>query len=444
MKQYIAKLQPFIDAIPFYIMLIDEDHTILMTNHAIKNDLGVQPDQIVGRYCPKAVHGLDEPYPGCPLEDALERGQNIEREFYDEQTGRWVNSAIYATDQKTREGKTIFLHLIMDITQRKKFEKELLQSNESQAAINSILKLSLQDVTIEVLMQNILDLILAIPWMVIETRGAIFLVAENGNRLELAAHRNLTPEVRTTCAKVEYGSCLCGEAALTGKMQCADRGDHRHIIQCEDVAPHGHYCVPITYSGDTLGVINLYLKAGKLPDERETAFLTAVANSLAGIIKRKQIDAMLETHKQELEIKTDNLEEMNAALKVLLEKRDQDKTELEEKVLSNVKKLVVPYLEKLKTSRLSQRQAGYVDVLESNLNTIISPFSQSLSMKYYNLTPLEIRVADLVRQGKTTKEMAALLNSSTRTIDFHRQNIRSKLGLKNKKANLRTHLLSVK
>ena len=99
----------------------------------------------------------------------------------------------------------------------------------------------------------------------------------------------------------------------------------------------------------------------------------------------------------------------------------------------NVKELIVPYLTKLKTSGLSNRQKTLTEILESNLNGIISPFLFTLSAKYASLTPKEIRVAGLVRDGKTTKEIAKLLNLSKRTINFHRENIRDKLGLKNQK-----------
>ena len=111
--------------------------------------------------------------------------------------------------------------------------------------------------------------------------------------------------------------------------------------------------------------------------------------------------------------------------------------------MSKVKELVVHNLEKLRNTRLDAKQSGYVDVLESNLNSIVSPFSRTLSHQFLNFTPVEIEVADLVRQGKRTKEMADLLNVSQRTIEFHRQNIRNKLGIKQKKANLRTRLLSI-
>ena len=109
----------------------------------------------------------------------------------------------------------------------------------------------------------------------------------------------------------------------------------------------------------------------------------------------------------------------------------------------NVKELVVPYLKKLRKSGLNDRQRTLTDILDSNLNGIISPFLFTLSAKYASLTPKEIRVANLVRDGKTTKEIARLLISSTDTIDFHRKNIRKKLGLQNTKSNLRSYLLSL-
>jgi DNA-binding CsgD family transcriptional regulator len=160
-------------------------------------------------------------------------------------------------------------------------------------------------------------------------------------------------------------------------------------------------------------------------------------------VARKRTDDALRQREKELEIKTRNLEEMNSALKVLLQKREEDRKELEEKVLFNVKELVIHYIEKLRNTGLDKNQAGYVDILESNLQSIVSPFSRTLSHAYLNLTPAEIEIADLVRQGKSTKEMADLLNVSTRTIEFHRKNIRKKLGIDLKKANLRTRLLSL-
>jgi len=144
-----------------------------------------------------------------------------------------------------------------------------------------------------------------------------------------------------------------------------------------------------------------------------------------------------------LEIKSQNLEEFNTALKVLLKQREKDKAELEEWILANVKNLVIPHIEKLKKLSLKAKAAAHVSILESNLRDITSSFSQRLSSKYLNLTSKEIQIANLVKEGKTSKDIGELLNVSERTVDFHRKNIRNKLGLQNKRANLRSCLINL-
>ena len=151
------------------------------------------------------------------------------------------------------------------------------------------------------------------------------------------------------------------------------------------------------------------------------------------VTERRRSEQILQARKETLKAQAHDLEEMNTALKVLLKQREEGKAELEEKVLSNVKELVMPYVESLKKSRLGATQKAYVSIIKSNLTEIVSPFLQTLSLKYLRLTPREIQIADLIRLGKTTKEIAGLLNVSPRAVEFHRGNMRRKLGLKNKK-----------
>ncbi|UCF90685.1 MAG: PAS domain S-box protein, partial [Desulfobacterales bacterium] len=144
---------------------------------------------------------------------------------------------------------------------------------------------------------------------------------------------------------------------------------------------------------------------------------------------REKLECQVAQRTKELKRKTRNLEEMNTALKVLLKKREEDKKDLGEKVLFNVKELVEPYLGKMKKSRLDDRQKALLDIVESNLSEIISPFARGMSIRFLKLTPAEIQIADFIRQGQTTKEIAATLNLSAKTIEFHRNNIRKKIGI---------------
>jgi len=152
----------------------------------------------------------------------------------------------------------------------------------------------------------------------------------------------------------------------------------------------------------------------------------------------------LKAKKAELHLQTEELSELNSALRVLLKQREQDKDALEEKVLCNIKRVAVPYIEKLKKSRLNDEQITCLNILESNLNDIVSSFTRELSSKYLALSPTEIQVANLINEGKQTKEIADILNLSNNTIVSHRYKIRSKLGLKNKKVNLRAYLRTIK
>ena len=105
--------------------------------------------------------------------------------------------------------------------------------------------------------------------------------------------------------------------------------------------------------------------------------------------------------------------------------------------------MVLPYLEKAEDVNKKISQIEYLDIVKSNLDNILSSFGTNLKIKNYKFTPSEIRIADLIRNGKTTKEISSLLDMSPRTVEFHRDNIRRKLQIKNKKINLRSRLLSL-
>jgi PAS domain S-box-containing protein len=187
-------------------------------------------------------------------------------------------------------------------------------------------------------------------------------------------------------------------------------------------------------------VLHVEYSANLIRDENGEPL--AMFGAFVDITKRKMAQKASRKKQQELEAKSKELEEVNAALRVLLKKREEDKVELEERVLSNVRNNIEPHLERLQNSSLNERQRNYLKIVQTNLNEITSPFARNLSSIYYHLTPQEIQIAGLVKQGKTNKEIAAVMNLSLKTIEFHRTNIRKKLGLTTRKANLRTYLMA--
>lgn len=151
----------------------------------------------------------------------------------------------------------------------------------------------------------------------------------------------------------------------------------------------------------------------------------------------------LKKREEELRNRAKELEEANSALSVLLRIREEDKVALEEGILAQVRQVVEPLLERLMETRLDEEQKRLLSILETNLKEIVSPFIRELSSPYLGLTPTQIQVANLIKQGKSIKEIAVILNLSPNTIMSHRYRIRSKFGLLQKKMNLHSFFQSL-
>lgn len=254
-----------------------------------------------------------------------------------------------------------------------------------------------------------------------ETKRAIENMLK-GEKIQLFETKRLTKDGRLLDVQLSSTLYLSREGKLTGNIVTLRDISALKKAEKELQKYHDHLEVLVEERTEELAKINQRL--------------------IQEVDERKRAEETLLKREVEYKAQSQHLEEVNTALKVLLKQREDDKKELGESVLSNVKELIAPYVERLNKSKLDTNQNTLVNILESNLSNIISPFISKVSSKYFNFTPMEIRVANLVKDGKTNKEIADLLFLSKNTILFHRHNIRSKLGLKNKKINLRSHLLS--
>lgn len=174
--------------------------------------------------------------------------------------------------------------------------------------------------------------------------------------------------------------------------------------------------------------------------ESDLKFLIEMAGRKAAQRALRQSRDQLELRVQE---RTRELEEANAALKVLLRRVESAKAEFEEQVLANVNELILPYLQKLRRRTTDERAQAYLEILEANIEEMTAPFGSQLSAKFARLTPTEMEVAKLIMQGKTTKMIAHIMNTATSTVDFHRNNIRKKIGIGSRGVNLRSYLSSL-
>jgi len=189
--------------------------------------------------------------------------------------------------------------------------------------------------------------------------------------------------------------------------------------------------------------LGLFIETRAIPQFDVNDEIKGFIHVARDITERRDMEHDLRRSRQELSIQAKNLTEANAALKVLLEHREKDRKILEGKILSNIKTLVLPYMEKLKKVNNEPVALNYINILESNLKDIVSPFSTRLSSQLIGFTPKEILVANLIKEGRQSKEIADMMGVSFETVNCHRQNIRKKLDLANKKTNLQSYLMSL-
>ena len=197
---------------------------------------------------------------------------------------------VNSTDEKTLLLKKVETNL----EELDKSDANLQKNFQFQTALSELLRISLLIIPLEEQLQKILEHILSIQWLSIESRGCIFLVKDDPKVLELVAQKGLNPNLLIKCAHLPFGKCLCGRAAKSKELQFAASLDDRHEIQYEGISSHGHYSIPILSEDKVLGVLNLYLPSGHAREKKEEEFLFSATNVIANIIKRKRLDTDLE------------------------------------------------------------------------------------------------------------------------------------------------------
>lgn len=334
-------------------------------------------------------------------------------------------------------GKTLYYEgMTQDITERKQaFQQIALQRN-----------LAMRLAEIDNLEEGLAEILKAAGLVSGMECGGISLKNDETGGFDLVSFAGLTKEFRAKIEKIPLGS-------LTWERLMEKKSFHGN--PSKDLTPVAYEegfrfisVVPILHMGEVAGCLVMASKVLENLPEQTRFSLELLAAELGNVIARMRARRLLgeeiSTRKKiemALRAERQSLQDANTALTVLLKHREDDKKELEEKLVGNVRRLIMPYVEKLKTGSLEPFQQTAVAFIDSNLKELISPFLNHI--RPFNFTPRQLEIVFLIREGKTTKEIAQLLSVSTDAIDLQRFLIRKKLGLNRAKTNLHSYLLSL-
>jgi PAS domain S-box-containing protein len=405
-------------------LLLDSEGNILALNETAARAFGMSVDKLIGLNAFDLFPAPLAKHRKAYHDQVVRSGKPIRYE--DKRNGRWMDTTVDPVHNS--HGKVARVAVVSrDMMDYKQMQEALRKEKEFNATL-------------------------------IKTSPALFVAIAADGRIILM-NEAMLKDLGYTHDEV------IGKNYLTAFVPKADRANLRKIFQniSDDGTPTVNESRMVSKDGQELLVewhgrhilkknreVDYFFALGIDVTERKRAEdeLRRHHDHLEDMVKErtnKLTRAMEDLRKREAELKTQSrtLEEANIALKVVLKQMEEKKREDKENILSNVKQLVIPYLHRLKKRHLDPDQMILVNTLEANLNNITSPLIGKLSSNFLNLTPMEIHIAHLVKEGLMNKEIAELLGTSLNTVSSHRYRIRSKLGLKNKGANLRSYLLSL-
>ncbi|MBW2321161.1 MAG: PAS domain S-box protein [Deltaproteobacteria bacterium] len=389
------RFKSVINSIEELLVLVDQNFKLQMINKTLAKAYNVSLDEYAGKYCYELFYGRKHICEGCPAIKVLNEGKVTRGAIRYRPDGRIVDRAAYPFIDGNGDITGVII-IGVDITEQTQAEEKLRESEEKY----------------RLLVESTPDWV----WMCdLKSR-----ITFSNNSVK----KNLGYEIHE----------ILGTSAFS-LIHKEDRKSVQKWFQNAKKQKRGWRGSVIRWQHKDKSIRFLETIAEPIFDDK--------GNLMGSEMALQKAHDELQEKTIRLEVKKNSLEEINTAIKVLLKKRDEDKIEIESNVLTNVKELIEPYFEKIKKTKLDDQQRALLSIMESNINEIVSPFTRKMSLKYLNLTPTEIRIANLIRHGSSTKKIAEIMNVSPRTVETHRKNIRRKIGLDRKRANLRSHLLSL-
>ncbi len=354
---------------------------------------GYALDEIIGRKADSLIHPADRKMVKKNARAMLQGERTTPHEFRIITKQKKICWVIEALSPILINGKKAILSNTMDITSGKRKEQELLASNNLYKTI-------------------------------FETTGTSTYIFEDDKTISLV---NSQFEKLTGYRKEDWeGKRRWDELVASQDLQRMNRY-HRERWKNPSRAPRTYEC----HFTDAKGKVKTVL-----------SMVSLIPGTKKRVSSSMDITELKEKE-NELMIQSRALEEMNSALKVLLKQREEDRAELTLTLMSNMKDMIFPYIDKIRKCATDKKSLLYLDLMAANLEQILSPFTRNLSSRFMHLSPKEIQIANFVKDGKSSKEIAEYFNVTTAAVDVYRYRIRKKMGLKKQKINLQSYLKSL-
>ncbi len=188
-------------------------------------------------------------------------------------------------------------NMVEDRTSELSEAKQELQRNyDMQTALNQLLQIALQDLPLPSLLQQCLESILSIPWLVLQNRGSIYLREKDGDIFHMAAQSNLPQGILEWCSTITSGMCACGRAIREESILLVRDEDLPSERARKIPRPHSHICVPIKSEVMLVALLNLHVENNHILTSQEKEFLQAAANTLMQMILYRQAEEKILYH----------------------------------------------------------------------------------------------------------------------------------------------------
>jgi PAS domain S-box-containing protein len=298
------KYERLLDSTPDAMLFINTENKIVLVNAQFEKIFGYSQAEILGKKLDILV----------PERFRKNHGEMVQRFFEDPNVrSMGSNLEIYAINKNGDEfpadislsplqtdEELLVTAAVRDITARREAETQIELNYYIQKVTNSMLKISLEPLSLGEQFDRILDLILNVPHLSLQSKGAIFLKDPGAEVLILKAQNGFKDADALPCSEIPIGHCLCGKSAAMSKLIYAENIDGIHEIHDADIFPHGHYCVPIVSGQNLYGLLNVYIHEGHKRSSREEEFLTSVTSTLATIIERDMVEQEKKALQQQL------------------------------------------------------------------------------------------------------------------------------------------------